>query len=130
MQLGSGSVLLKSGSSIAEVLDCNDLGLPIVCKTLNCSTGLVALNASECELLEKGSIIFQNTLLEVHYYDDLNRTLICPERLPSAKNLVKLFPSLSGIQELTYIGCSLSIIGTLLLLLTYGLFPEFLASSS
>ena len=123
--LGNGSVLLKSDSSIVEVLEYNDLGLPIVCKTLNCSTGLVALNASEYELLENGSIIFQNTLLEVHYYDDLNRTLICPERLPSAKNLVKLFPSLSGMQELTYIGCSLSIIGTLLLLLTYGLFPEF-----
>ncbi len=129
VQLGNGSVLLKSDSSIVEVLEYNDLGLPIVCKTLNCSTGLVALNASEYELLENGSIIFQNTLLEVHYYDAINRVLICPNLISSSSSVnstqpPSFLPSLPGIQELTYAGCSLSVIGALLVLLTYSLFSE------
>ncbi len=129
VQLGNGSVLLKSDSSIVEVLDYNDLGLPIVCKALNCSTGLVALNASEYELLENGSIIFQNTLLEVHYYDAINRVLICPNLISSSSSVnstqpPSFLPSLPGIQELTYAGCSLSVIGALLVLLTYSLFSD------
>ena len=130
VDFGNDSILLKYDNSVVEVIDYDDLGRPIICATdpqiINCTTGLVVLNGSEYVVLENGSIIFQNVILQVMYYDKLNRPLVCPDLLTSenSSTSVRLLAGLPGIVELSYTGCSLSVVGTLALLLTYSLFRE------
>jgi len=131
-RLGNNNVVLKWDNSTAEVLDYDSSGRPVICagnlslpsQTWNCSTALIALNHTEYEELSNNSILFLDTVLEIWFYDESNRPLVCPDHLPSSKPTALSYSSLPGISYLNYIGCFLSAIGSFLLLLTYCLFKE------
>ena len=58
------------------------------------------------------------------YYDEHGRPLLCPEAINFTELNFRLLAALPGLQELTYIGCFLSILGTVMVLITYTLFSE------
>ena len=93
---------------------------------LDCPTGFLPLNETEFEELGNGTILYYNQTMEVMFYDDQGRPLVCPDNrsvveVEVNRTVVRLLP---GIVELTYIGCSLSVLGSALLLLTHALFRE------
>ena len=130
VDLGNGSIVLATEDSVFDVLDYDDYGHPLVCwdnaGPLNCSTGLIALNHSEYQVLENKSIIFQNISFEVSFYDSYQRPLVCPDHLSSGNqsSTFTILPELAGIKELSIVGFSFTVFGTFLLLLTYSLFKD------
>ncbi len=95
--------------------------------TLNCSCSLIALNESEYEFLDSGYILYNGGVVEVEFNDSLGRPVICTNYTQNGTkyiNRVRGFSYPPGFAELNYIGSSLSVIGCLLVLLTYGLFKE------
>ena len=94
---------------------------------LDCPTRLLPLNQSEFEELGNRTILYDNQTLEVMFYDDQGRPLVCPGNTSFVvevevnKTIVRLLP---GIAELTFIGCSLSVLGSAALLFTHALFRE------
>ena len=133
--LGNDTILYQEQELV--VLERDQLGRPLICtnisnttmpEVLNCSTGFLPLNESEYQDLGNNTITYNGELFEVMYYDDFGRPLICPDNesvveVPQNRTILSL-KSLPGVGELTYIGCSLSVLGTLAILITYGLFSE------
>ena len=72
------------------------------------------------------TIFHDGELIQVLFYDSNNRPLICPYNtsLIVTNSTITVIALLPGIAELTYAGCSLSVLGSVLILLTYGLFSE------
>ena len=132
IDLGNDIIVLKEVGLTVEVLEYDNLGRPIVCQQnnsapyLNCTSALVVLNASDYTVLENGSIRFGGTVVEVGFRDEFGRPLICPDLIDSSLNntLNGLLATLPGIQALTYIGCSLSVLGAVAVLLTYSIFSD------
>ena len=123
--LGNDMILFKGRELVAVERDAH--GRPLVCSKLeflNCSTGLLPLNESEYEDLGNNTITYDGKLIKVIYYDNLGRPLICPTNESVMEVNQTALSSLPGVGELTYIGCSLSVLGTLAILITYGLFSE------
>ena len=133
--LGNDTILYQEQELV--VIERDQLGRPLVCtnisnttmpEVLNCSTGLLPLNESEYQDLGNNTITYDGELIEVMYYDDLGRPLICPDNESvvevTRNRTIHSLKSLPGVGELTYIGCSLSVLGTLVILITYGLFSE------
>ena len=134
IDLGNGTIVLKKAGLRVEVLEYDDLGHPVICQQnnteemsyLNCTSALVVLNESDYTVIENGSISFEGIVVEVRFRDEYDRPLICPDLITSTFNNTRngvLAPS-PGIQELTYIGCSLSVLGAIAVLLTYSIFSE------
>ena len=130
---GNDIILLKWNNSTVNVLEYDSSGRPLICarnlslpsQILNCSTALIALNHTEYMQLSNGSILFQETVLEVWYYDDSSNPLVCPDHLPLSKpEATSQDSNLPGISYLNYMGSFLSAVGTFLLLVTYCLFKE------
>ena len=129
--LGNDTVILADDKSVVGVMDYDEFGRPLICITkmffLDCLTALVPLNESDYTHLGNNSLVYKNEIFEVMFYDKLGRPLICPENITSPKLTIitsQILATLLGLQELTYIGCSLSLLGTTLILLTYSLFRE------
>ena len=61
---------------------------------------------------------------EVLGYSERGQPLICPDNFTTVNTTNNFFFYPVGFIELTYIGCSLSVIGSALVLITYGLFKE------
>ena len=127
--LGNNSILLENGVVVTNVLDYDELGRPVICdgnktNSLNCSSELVHLEESEYENLGNGSILFNSQVINISFLDSKQRPLVCPDLLNDFTTQVGLFIDLPGLEELTYIGCSLSILGTVAVLVTYFIFTE------
>ena len=101
-------------------------GRPLVCIRnsvfFDCPSGLVALNASEFINLGNNTVMYGDDTFSVVEYDALNRPIICPPNATTITRNVTIYSYPEGYLILTYIGCSLSIIGSALVLLTYGIF--------
>jgi len=130
--IGNSSILLENGVIVANVLDYDELGRPVICNSnetsenfLNCSSELVHLEESEYEDFGNGSILFRTQIINVSFLDSKQRPLVCPDLLDQVTpSQVGLFIFLPGLEELMYIGCSLSILGTVAVLVTYFIFSE------
>ena len=84
---------------------------------INCPTELVPLNDTGYTKLSNRTVLVDGIVKEIlHYRDGI--PLICPNN----NNTFFSYPV--GFLELTYVGCSLSVIGSALILITYGLFKE------
>ena len=89
-------------------------------ESVDCSTGLVPLNGTEYTKLSNETVLVDGIMMKeiLGYRDGI--PLICPNMYNSWSILS--YPA--GFLELTYVGCSLSVIGSALVLITYGLFKE------
>ena len=129
IQLTNDTVLY--GNRAHAVVGYNSKAQPIICLNnsvigdpINCSSGLIALNDSEFTSLSNDTILFEGEMYDVIEYDDDGRAIICP---PNATTIFRNSTTFSypvGYFILTYIGCSLSVVGCALVLLTYGLFKS------
>ena len=94
--------------------------------TINCTS--IALDESEYQLINESTVLFQGEVYPVIGYDANNRPLICVDFNRTGEieiNITVTFLQYpKGFTELTYIGCSLSIIGSLMILFTYTIFKE------
>ena len=128
--LHNDTVVLNETGLTVEVLDYNELGHPIICLDnngtlyLNCNSTFVKLNRDDYEDLLNGSILFQNRVLDVMFNDSEDGLpLVCYDLIRPTTRLL-FVEDLPGVQELTYIGCSLSVLGTVAIIFTYSIFKE------
>ena len=93
---------------------------------LDCLTKLVtvALNDAEFTYLNNNTVIVNGIEINVLSYSEKGQPLICPENVTIVAVNNTICSYRVGFLELTYIGCSLSVIGSALVLITYGLFRE------
>jgi hypothetical protein len=84
----------------------------------------VALNDTEFTLLTNESVLVEGEEMEIFGYSADGRPLVCPDNVTTVQVNTTIFSYPVGYLELTYIGCSLSVIGSALVLITYGLFKE------
>ena len=124
------TVVLSETSLTIEVLDYDELGHPIICldnndtSYLNCNSTFVKLNQDDYMDLLNGSILFQNRVLDVMFNDSEDGLpLVCYDLIRPTTRLL-FVEDLPGLQELTYIGCSLSVFGTVAVIFTYLVFKE------
>ena len=129
--LGNGTVLFN-GELIA-IVSHDDLGRPLVCTNtssdsnravLDCPKALLPLNDTEFEDRGNGTIFFDGETVEVMFHDSLGRPLVCPDNISLVEVNTTIITLLPGIAELTYVGCSFSILGSAFILTTYTLFSE------
>ena len=94
--------------------------------TINCTS--IALDESEYQLINESTVLFQGEVYPVIGYDANDRPLICVDFNRTGEieinTTVTFLQYPKGFTELTYIGCSLSIIGSLMILFTYTIFKE------
>ena len=114
----------RCGASQAVTSNHSSNSTPPVVPTIDCPTALLALNVSEFEDRGNGTIFFEGEVLQVNFYDNSGRPLVCPDNVTLVTVNTTVISLLPGIAELSYIGCSLSVLGTILIFLTYGLFAE------
>ena len=122
------------GGEVVEIVRMDSAGRPVVCVnitgnvSLNCPAGqsLLSLNDSQqFEDLGNNSILFNDEVIEI-VFNDSGTVFVCAAQngTISVNTTVTLFSYPAGYFILTYIGCSLSVIGTVLMLLTYSLFKD------
>ena len=138
IDLGNDTVILIEDEAVLMVMDYDEMGHPIVCVKngsdntsnpdltfLDCPTALVPLNITEYTDVENGTILYENVAVTIMFYDEYGRPLVCPSNTTPTDSLsAQLLAQLPGLQELSYIGCSLSILGTTMVLVTYTIFSE------
>ena len=129
--LGNNTIILADDKSVVAVMDYDKFGRPLICNGnisfLDCPTAFVPLNELDYTDLGNDSIVYNNERVEVRFYDEYGRPLVCPNNTTITiitDTTTRLLATLPGLQELTYIGCSLSVLGTILILLTYTVFSE------
>ena len=91
---------------------------------LDCPSELVPLNDTEYTQLSNNTVLVDGVVMEVLGYSEDGQPLICPDNVTTVEVTRRFFSYPAGFIELTYIGCSLSVIGSALMLITYGLFKE------
>ena len=91
---------------------------------LDCPTELVALNETEFTLLTNETILVDGEEMEILGYSADGLPLVCPDNVTTVQVNTTIFSYPAGYLELTYVGCSLSVIGSALVLITYSLFKE------
>ena len=122
------------GGEVVEIVRMDSAGQPVVCVnltgnvTLNCPAGqsLLSLNDSQqFEGLGNNSIQFNDEVIEI-VFNDSGTVFVCAAQngTISVNTTVTLFSYPAGYFILTYIGCSLSVIGAVLILLTHSLFKD------
>ena len=132
--LGNNTILF--GGEVVEVLGTSGLGQPVICvklsfeneTSLDCpdDLSLLSLNDSQhYKYFGNNSILFDGEVREI-VYNDSGTLFVCIEqnRTIPVNITVTFFSYPTGYFILTYIGCSLSFIGAVLILLTYSLFKE------
>ena len=92
-----------------------------------CDGALIVLQESEFELVDNDTLLFRNVTYEIlGYIDDL--PIVCSNFKQNGTSIEQVtvvnysYPPIFSI--LTYVGCSFSIVGCVLVLLTYSLFKE------
>ena len=92
---------------------------------LDCPTELVPLNDTEFTQLSNNTVqLVDGEVKDILGYSEDGQPLICPDNVTTIEVNSTLFSYPTGFLELTYIGCSLSVIGSSMVLITYGLFNE------
>ena len=91
---------------------------------LDCPTELVALNGTEFTLLTSDTILVDGEEMDILGYSTDGLPLICPDNVTTVQVNTTIFSYPAGYLELTYVGCSLSVIGSTLVLITYSFFKE------
>lgn len=94
---------------------------------VNCTP--IALNEDEYTILDNNSVLFRGNKFVILDYDVNARPLICVDfdmfgTVTTNTTITRVFYP-PGLVELTYIGITLSVIASILILLTYSLFKEF-----
>ena len=91
----------------------------------NC-TSPIALNSTEYELVDNQTLRYRGELVDIITYDHLNRPVICTNFSNTGKRhyIVYRLVYPAAFAELSYIGTSISILGSIAILLTYSLFKE------
>ncbi|XP_064399443.1 uncharacterized protein LOC135345926 [Halichondria panicea] len=122
--------LLYNGQ-VLMIVEFDLIGQPVVClnnslfgEFFDCPSGLVALNNSEFTDLGNNTIVYEEELFSIVEYDDFGRPIICPPNGTTIVRSVTIYSYPEGYFILTYIGCSLSVIGSAIVLLTYGIFKS------
>ena len=91
--------------------------------TLNC-TSLVALNSSEYQTTNKScTLLYRGSELNIITLDELDRPVVCTDFIGIEINLTSIETPLPFI-IITYITTSISIVGSIAILLTYTIFKE------
>ena len=128
-QLTNDTVLFND--QVHTVIKYDSIGQPVVCvndsvirDSIDCPTGLVALNVSEFTRLTNDTILFKGEVYNVIKFDAVERAIICPPNQTTVTRNTTTYSYPVGYFILTYIGCSLSVVGCALVLLTYGLFKS------
>ena len=127
--LGNNTVLFNS--EVVEILRTSSLGQPVICKTtasLDCPVdlSLLSLNDSqEYKDLGNNSIVLEGEVKKI-VFNNSGTLFVCVEQNGTIQTniTVTFFSYPTGYFILTYVGCSLSFIGAVLILLTYSLFKE------
>ena len=117
---------------IVRIIEFDSSGRPVVCPNnatavgilINCPIRLVALNDSEYTDLGNDTVMLGDEIIDVIEYDGFGRPLICPPNETTIIRNTTVYSYPTGYFILTYIGCSLSVIGSALVLLTYGIFKD------
>ena len=91
---------------------------------LDCPSELVPLNDTEYTQVSNNTVLVDGVVMEVLGYSEDGQPLICPDNVTTVEVTRRFFSYPAGFIELTYVGCSLSVIGSALVLITYGLFKE------
>ena len=122
------------GDKLVEIVMIDSAGRPVVCVNLtgsvilNCPVeqSLLSLNNSQVyEDLGNNSILFNGEVVDIEFNDSGTLFVCAAQNGTIEVNITRtLFSYPSGFFILTYIGCSLSIIGTFLILLTHALFKD------
>ena len=130
--LGNNTILF--GGEVVEVLGTSSLGQPVICVKLSFENetildcpddlSLLSLNDSQqYKYLGNNSILLDEEVREI-VYNDSGTLFVCIEQNRTIPVNITFFSYPTGYFILTYIGCSLSFIGAVLILLTYSLFKE------
>ena len=92
----------------------------------NCTLTLIALNSSEYVQVDNHTILYQDRPFKVVTRDHLDRPVICINLTNNGTRLVNATIVVTPLAfiVLTYIGSSLSILGSIAILLTYSIFRE------
>ena len=95
-------------------------------ESINCTT--IALDPEEYEDLGNSSVLFRGEVTLIVGYDATGRPLVCVNfnrtGMVVTSNNFTFVSYPAGFTELTYIGSSLSIIASILILITYSIFKE------
>ena len=128
-QLTNDTVLFND--RVHTVIKYDSIGQPVVCvndsfigDSIHCPIGFVALNKSEFTRLSNNTILFKGETYAVIKFDAVERAIICPPNQTTVLRNSTTYSYPVGYFILTYIGCSLSVVGCALVLLTYGLFKS------
>ena len=94
-----------------------------------CNESLIELNETDSfQYIGENSVLFANQVLEVEFNTSRGFPVVCINFTENGTELVNVTITIFRYPEayfvLTYIGCSLSVIACVLLLVTYGLFKE------
>ena len=94
--------------------------------SFNCTLTLIALNSSEYVRVDNHTILYQDRPFKVVTRDHLDRPVICINLTNNGTRLVNATTVVTPLAfiVLTYIGSSLSILGSIAILLTYSIFRE------
>ena len=94
--------------------------------SFNCTLTLIALNSSEYVRVDNHTILYQDRPFNVVTRDHLDRPVICINLTNNGTRLVNATTVVTPLAfiVLTYIGSSLSILGSIAILLTYSIFRE------
>lgn len=132
IDIGNDTILFE-GEEIM-IFKRDEDGRPFICANsssnvsefLDCPTALLAFNDTDFTVTGNGStILYEGETVEVMFYDSFDRPLVCPGNGSIVLEVnITIIAQLSGIAELTYVGCTLSVLGSITMLVTYTLFKE------
>ena len=140
--VGDGSILFAN--QVLEIEFNTSRGFPVVCINITengtefvnvadsfseCNESLIELNETDSfQYIGDNSVLFANQVLEVEFNTSRGFPVVCINFTVNGTELVNVTITVFRYPEayfiLTYIGCSLSVIACVLLLVTYGLFKE------
>ena len=110
-------------------------GLPATQTNFNCTDTLIALGQNDTfEMINSSTILYNDDQYQIAFINTNQEPVICVNFTQNGTQTVNTtvisFTYPLGITIITYVGCSLSVIGCLLLLLTYCCFRELLTLPS
>ena len=116
-----GSCTIVQNIPLAETYNSSDDSVVV------CNEGLIALHKSEFELVDNDTLLFRNDTFEIVAYNG-SSPIICSnftQNGTTQRNMTTFYYSYPPtLSVLTYVCCSLSIVGCAAVLLTYSLFRE------
>ena len=122
--VGNGSVLFAD--QLFEIQFFTNRGFPVVCfQEDDCV--LIELNETDLfQYVGEDTVLFADQVLEVEFNTSRGFPVVCVNftRNGTVNMTITIFRYPEAYFVLTYIGCSLSVIACVLLLVTYGLFKE------